>query len=260
MTPRVQGAELTGSVCDLCRLGSPRRPGIRGRGLRGPVPGRFMLSRCTVCDLYYQTPRPDRDVIPSYYPPSYAVYGDDPVVGWLFRLTYWLDARRVAQLIGPRGRVLDVGCGAGGALTALAGAGKWEVCNSSWTRRRHGRRPAVVSTCARGTSSTPILLPDHSTLSVWGTSSSTCVTRSRLCAEPGSCSGPEAPCSERRRTSTAGSSGSSDVLGGTATSPAISRSSAPRRSDVPASKRDLWGPESCLASARWDGVRASRTG
>ena len=66
------------------------------------VPGRFTLSHCTACDLYYQTPRPALDVIPTYYPPTYAVYGDDPVVGWLFRITYWLDARRVARLIGPR--------------------------------------------------------------------------------------------------------------------------------------------------------------
>jgi len=124
----VQDAQLTGAVCDLCRSDRHAVPVLEAADYEYGVPGRFTLSHCTACDLYYQTPRPDRDVLPTYYPPTYAVYGDDPVVGWLFRLTYWLDARRVARLIGPRGRVLDVGCGAGGALTALAGAGKWEVC------------------------------------------------------------------------------------------------------------------------------------
>ncbi len=128
MTPRVQDAELTGAVCDLCRSDRHAVPVLQAGDYEYGVAGGFTLSRCTACDLYYQTPRPAREVIPGYYPPSYAVYGDDPVVGWLFRLTYWLDARRVARLIGPRGRVLEVGCGAGGALTALERAGKWEVC------------------------------------------------------------------------------------------------------------------------------------
>lgn len=124
---RVEEMELTGSVCDLCRSDRYAEPVLRAADYEYGVPGGFTLSRCTACDFYYQTPRPARDVIPTYYPPTYAVYGDDPVVGWLFRATFWLDARRVARLIGPRGRVLDVGCGAGGALSALAEAGDWEV-------------------------------------------------------------------------------------------------------------------------------------
>ena len=109
MNASVRDAELTGAVCDLCRSDRHAVPVLEAGDYEYGVSGRFTLSRCTACDLYYQTPRPARDVIPSYYPPTYAVYGDDPVVGWLFRITYWLDARRVARLIGPRGRVLDVG-------------------------------------------------------------------------------------------------------------------------------------------------------
>jgi SAM-dependent methyltransferase len=127
MSPFVRDSELTGSVCDLCRSDQHAVPVLEARDYEYGVSGRFTLSHCTACGLYYQTPRPPLDAIPTYYPPTYAVYGDDPVVGWLFRITYWLDARRVAQLIGRRGRVLDVGCGAGGALSALAEMGEWDV-------------------------------------------------------------------------------------------------------------------------------------
>ena len=126
-TPVARG-ELTGSVCDLCRSDRHAVPLLTAGDYEYGVPGSWGLVRCTACDLYYQAPRPAAAEIPAFYPPSYAVYGDDPVVGWLFRITYWLDARRVAGLIGHTGRVLDVGCGAGGALVALARAGKWEVC------------------------------------------------------------------------------------------------------------------------------------
>jgi SAM-dependent methyltransferase len=120
--------ELTGFVCDLCRTDRHASRVLEAGDYEYGVPGRWGLARCAACGLYYQAPRPAAAEIPAFYPPSYAVYGDDPVVGWLFKITYWLDARRVAGLIGPAGRVLDVGCGAGGALVALARVGKWEVC------------------------------------------------------------------------------------------------------------------------------------
>ena len=55
------------------------------------------------------------------------MYGEDPVIGWLLWAVYWFDARRVSKLIGPQGRILDVGCGAGAALAAMARLGKWEL-------------------------------------------------------------------------------------------------------------------------------------
>jgi SAM-dependent methyltransferase len=119
--------ELTGSICDLCRTDRHATMVLEAGDYEYGVAGRWGLARCGACGLYYQAPRPAAAEIPTFYPPSYAVYGDDPVVGWLFKITYWLDARRVAGLIGPTGRVLDVGCGAGGALVALARAGKWDV-------------------------------------------------------------------------------------------------------------------------------------
>jgi SAM-dependent methyltransferase len=78
--------------------------------------------------LYYQSPLPRPEQLASFYPSSYSAYNSDTLISWLFRLVYWLDARRVARLIGKRGRVLDVGCGNGSALLKLKEYGEWELC------------------------------------------------------------------------------------------------------------------------------------
>jgi len=119
--------DVSGSVCDLC--GTDRHVAVRleARDYEYGVPGVFRLARCPACDLYFQAPRPALGSIPTFYPLTYPVYGDDPVTGWLFRVMFWLEARRIARLIGPRGRVLDVGCGAGAALAAMAHRENWEL-------------------------------------------------------------------------------------------------------------------------------------
>jgi SAM-dependent methyltransferase len=91
------------------------------------VAGEWSLARCDACEFYYQAPPPAPERIPSFYPPTYSAYDDDPAIAWLFRATFWLDARRVARLIGRRGTVLDVGCGAGAGLAAMRGYGEWEL-------------------------------------------------------------------------------------------------------------------------------------
>jgi hypothetical protein len=159
----VEQAELTGAVCDLCRSDRHAVPVLEAGDYEYGVPAGFTLSRCTACDFYYQTPRPAREALPTYYPPTYAVYGDDPVVGWLFRLTFWLDARRVARLIGPRGRVLDVGCGAGGGSLLSRGRASGRCAGWSSTRRRRARRRPGDSMSSREIWSTRASSRDPST-------------------------------------------------------------------------------------------------
>ena len=134
-----RGGELTGSVCDLCRDDRHAVPVLEAGDYEYGVPGRWGLVRCTACDLYYQAPRPAAAEIPAFYPPSYAVYGDDPVVGWLFRVTYWLDARRVAGAHRPR----PAGCSTW-AAAPVAPWWRWPARASgrsagwSWTSRPPG--------------------------------------------------------------------------------------------------------------------------
>jgi SAM-dependent methyltransferase len=115
------------TACHLC--GTERSVGIvfRARDYEYSVPGDWAVSRCADCDFYFQTPRPAPSDIPSFYPATYSAFSDDPATSWMFRLTYWLDARRIERLIGRRGRILDVGCGSGGALFALRERGPWEL-------------------------------------------------------------------------------------------------------------------------------------
>jgi len=91
------------------------------------VPGEWTVARCDQCDFYFQAPLPDAKALPSFYPPTYSAYAQDATTGWMFRMTYWLDARRVARLIGRSGRILDVGCGNGAALLAMRAHGAWEL-------------------------------------------------------------------------------------------------------------------------------------
>jgi SAM-dependent methyltransferase len=91
------------------------------------VPGEWTVAHCGTCDFYFQAPLPEAKALPSFYPATYSAYAQDATTGWMFRMTYWLDARRVAGLIGRRGRILDVGCGNGAALVAMRAHGAWEL-------------------------------------------------------------------------------------------------------------------------------------
>lgn len=91
----------------------------------------FRLVRCRSCGLVYLDPRPTSSEMPAYYPSVYHAPADVrrlvPRLEEVYRLRQhaevvdWLAARRPA-----RGRLLDVGCGAGELLAALRNDG-WEV-------------------------------------------------------------------------------------------------------------------------------------
>jgi SAM-dependent methyltransferase len=91
----------------------------------------FRLVRCRSCGLVYLDPRPTPGEMPAYYPDVYHTQADVrrlvPRLEEAYRLRQhaevvaWLAARRPA-----RGRLLDVGCGAGELLAALRNDG-WEV-------------------------------------------------------------------------------------------------------------------------------------
>ena len=114
-------------VCALCGSDRDVRAAFAARDYEYAVPGEWTVARCDQCDFYFQAPLPDAKALPSFYPPTYSAYAQDATTGWMFRMTYWLDARRVARLIGRRGRILDVGCGNGAALLAMRAHGAWEL-------------------------------------------------------------------------------------------------------------------------------------
>lgn len=119
-------SETALATCELC--GSERSSSIvfEARDYEYGVLGTWALARCGRCGLHYQAPLPAAEAIPGFYPRSYSSYEDGvasrlpSVMGSLFSFAYWVDARRASRLLGPGARVLDIGCGAGAALAALA--------------------------------------------------------------------------------------------------------------------------------------------
>jgi 2-polyprenyl-3-methyl-5-hydroxy-6-metoxy-1,4-benzoquinol methylase len=101
-----------------------------GDRLTPELPDLFTVVRCHECGLAYQRPRPQAKTAGRFYPDSYTGGGRSGPVEALeaaYRrrqhgeVARWLAARRPA-----RGRLLDVGCGAGDLLVALR-ADDWSV-------------------------------------------------------------------------------------------------------------------------------------
>jgi SAM-dependent methyltransferase len=91
------------------------------------LPGvRFRIVDCTSCGLGRLHPRPASDVIARFYPASYyGVTGAKfvPLIEGLVRLVGARHVRSLSRGLGAGARVLDVGCGRGVLLSALARRG-----------------------------------------------------------------------------------------------------------------------------------------
>ena len=83
------------------------------------VQGTWKIVRCNSCGVLAQDPLPAQSEIGGFYPPSYSAYNSNTVIGWMSRMVYVLDARRISRLVPRDGSILDVGCGNGAALLAM---------------------------------------------------------------------------------------------------------------------------------------------
>jgi len=114
--------------CLLCGR-DDSTPLVEGPDRLHRLPGTFKFVRCRQCGLVYQNPRLTPATLADYYPDDYPPHrtGRRPTLWDRLDLSLAY-AKRVYAIRRFRGggRLLDVGCGAGGFLQAMAAAG-WEV-------------------------------------------------------------------------------------------------------------------------------------
>lgn len=116
---RADSAAVLTDACPVC--GEQRcRPCFALPGLP------FRIMKCTACGTGALWPRPDAGAIRAFYPQHY--YGSEgrkffPLIEQAVRLVAARHARFFGRLMPPGARVLDVGCGRGVTLAALAEAG-----------------------------------------------------------------------------------------------------------------------------------------
>ena len=146
-----RGVELETVACDLC--GSRNAPTVTdSRDYWHGFGGTFPVVQCGSCGLVYLNPRPTESCIGAFYPEDYYAYGATkrlPRVRVRTRIKRAIRARRLLAQIAllfpglrnaardfpiredipewtPPGRMLDVGCGSGGVLSAMFDMG-WHV-------------------------------------------------------------------------------------------------------------------------------------
>ncbi len=118
--------------CDLCGSNQTKVLFIEKDLLHG-FDGTFTLRRCETCGLMYLNPRPTAVEIQRYYPETYAPYQslvDDPA--WWIRSDFlygqWKNYQALkSYLLSKSGRLLDIGCAAGGFLAAMRRWGDWDL-------------------------------------------------------------------------------------------------------------------------------------
>jgi SAM-dependent methyltransferase len=113
--------------CQLVAVDECPVCGVEWARARYALPGvRLRIVDCTGCGLGRLHPRPSADLISRFYPASY--YGATgakfvPAVEWIVRLVGARHVRALSRGLDDGARVLDVGCGRGVLLSALARRG-----------------------------------------------------------------------------------------------------------------------------------------
>ncbi len=134
-----------------CPLGCP--PGdeavLTGEDRLHRLPGEFPVVRCRTCGLLRTDPRPTRESIDAYYPADYAPHASPGLpspnavrrgVGRIVRAVLRTNSQRIPSQ--PPGRLLEVGCGSGGFLAAMARQG-WVVSGLEFSAAAARRAQAL---------------------------------------------------------------------------------------------------------------------
>jgi len=139
--------------CNICSKNNTKRLFI-AKDRMFDFPKEFVIVKCQNCGLVYLNPRPTKQEIKKYYPKEYGPY-QLPVVKkeregilGIFQRGWKLQMARSERLLSlkdlPKGKALDIGCGAGLNLKRLKEEG-WQAygCDISLEAVRKARKLGV---------------------------------------------------------------------------------------------------------------------
>lgn len=114
------------SVCGFCHRQVSRElyECVDTRG------SRWKWSKCDHCGAHSLIPRPSDADLAIAYDSGYYGESETKFVGWSERFIEWCRisrAKRLSRSLKSDARVLDLGCGNGGFLSALAGMGSYDL-------------------------------------------------------------------------------------------------------------------------------------
>jgi SAM-dependent methyltransferase len=114
-------------------------------GARDYISGdRFKIELCENCGIAFTRPRPAPSELPKYYPPEYYGGGTGRFPGLVERCQRALYGHRavaVQEMLGRKGKVLDIGCGPGFLLREFRAHG-WDVLGTEFSEESaaHARK------------------------------------------------------------------------------------------------------------------------
>jgi 2-polyprenyl-3-methyl-5-hydroxy-6-metoxy-1,4-benzoquinol methylase len=107
-------------------------------GARDFITGdRFRIELCENCGIAFTRPAPAAADLPKYYPPAYYGGGSKRFPAFVEQLQCALYRRRAAkveQILGGKGKVLDIGCGPGFLLHEFRARG-WDVHGTEFSEQ-----------------------------------------------------------------------------------------------------------------------------
>ena len=114
--------------CNLCGIDNIETL-FYGKDRMFDLEGEFRVVRCTSCGLIYLNPQPELEEIKLHYPEEYEPYNpkEPLIVKWVKERIIASDIRRIRELIGGRGEILELGCAGGEYLAALRDRGGFRV-------------------------------------------------------------------------------------------------------------------------------------
>lgn len=121
-------AKKTEPKCYIC--GNTKHKLILSNGVdyEYGVEGEFNFFKCVKCGLIQQQPTPSTKELQRFYPAGYHSYQrpSNYLFTKLSRLNLNRRLKRYAELIGPGGKVLDIGCGDGEIIEAMSKKGAYD--------------------------------------------------------------------------------------------------------------------------------------